>query len=130
MLIANLMTNQPATVSSRDNLQDAADLMKRGGFRRLPVVDGENLVGIVTDRDIRGHVGYLKSTTVAAVMTSDPQTMTPGMTVEDAARLMITHKIGGLPVIEHGKLVGIVTTTDVMKAFLQVEAGVQSLADE
>jgi acetoin utilization protein AcuB len=94
------------------------------------VVDGEALVGIVTDRDMLGHAGYLESTTVGAVMTADPQTMTPGMTVEDAARLMISHKISGLPVIDHGKLVGIVTATDVMKAFLQVEAGVQSLADE
>jgi signal-transduction protein with cAMP-binding, CBS, and nucleotidyltransferase domain len=84
----------------------------------------------VADRDLLGHAGYLQSTTVAAVMTSDPQTMTPGMTVEDAARLMIAHKISGLPVIDHGKLVGFVTATDVMKAFLQVEAGVESLADE
>ncbi len=130
MLIANLMTCVPATVSPHDNLLKAANLMKRGGFRRLPVVDGEALVGIVTDRDMLGHAGYLESTTVGAVMTADPQTMTPGMTVEDAARLMISHKISGLPVIDHGKLVGIVTATDVMKAFLQVEAGVQSLADE
>jgi acetoin utilization protein AcuB len=130
MLIANLMTCEPATVSSHDNLEKAATLMKRGGFRRLPVMDGDALVGIVTDRDIRGHAGYLDATTVAAVMTADPQTMRPNMTVEDAARLMIKHKIGGLPVLEDGKLVGIVTTTDVMKAFLQVEAGLESLADD
>jgi len=130
MLIANLMTCEPATISSHDNLLNAANLMKRGGFRRLPVVDGDTLVGVITDRDMLGHAGYLESTTVAAVMTADPQTMTPGMTVEDAARLMIAHKISGLPVIDHGKLVGVVTATDVMKAFLQVEAGVQSLADE
>ena len=130
MLISRLMTHKPTTVSSQDSLQTVATLMERGGFRRVPVVDGDNLVGIITDRDIRRHVGYLDSTKITAAMTSDPKTVTPKMSVEDAARLMISHKIGGLPVIEDGKLVGILTTTDVLKAFLQVEAAAQSFADE
>jgi acetoin utilization protein AcuB len=130
MLVSRLMTYQPATVSSQDNLQSAATLMDRGGFRRVPVVDGDSLVGIITDRDIRKHVGYLNSTRITAAMTADPKTVTPRMSVEDAARLMISHKIGGLPVVEDGKLVGILTTTDVLKAFLQVEAAAQSFADE
>src|ERR1700675_335567 len=118
MLISTLMTYGAETVSSHDSLQTAATLMERGGFRRVPVVDGDSLVGIVTDRDIRRHVGYLDSTKITAAMTSDPKTVTPRMSVEDAARLMISHKIGGLPVVEDGKLVGILTTTDVLKAFL------------
>jgi acetoin utilization protein AcuB len=130
MLISRLMTYQPTTVSSQDSLQTAATLMERGGFRRVPVVDGDNLVGIITDRDIRRHVGYLDSTKITAAMTADPKTVTPRMSVEDAARLMISHKIGGLPVVENGKLVGILTTTDVLKAFLKVEAAAQSFADE
>jgi len=130
MLISRLMTYKPTTVTSQDNLQTAATLMERGGYRRVPVVDGDTLVGIITDRDIRRHVGYLHSTKITAAMTSDPKTVTPKMSVEDAARLMISHKIGGLPVIEEGKLVGILTTTDVLKAFLKVEAAAQSFADE
>jgi acetoin utilization protein AcuB len=130
MLISRLMTYQPTTVSSQDSLQTAATLMERGGFRRVPVVDGGNLVGIITDRDVRRHVGYLDSTRITAAMTADPKTVTPRMSVEDAARLMISHKIGGLPVVEDGKLVGILTTTDVLKAFLKVEAAAQSFADE
>ena len=63
-------------------------------------------------------------------MTSDPKTVTPKMSVEDAARLMISHKIGGLPVMEDGKLVGIITTTDVLKAFPKVEAATQSFTDD
>jgi len=130
MLISSLMTCRPTTLSSRDKLTKAAGLMRKGGFRRLPVVDAGRLIGIITDRDIRRHVGYLDATTVGAVMTPDPKTVTPRMSVEDAARLMIAHKIDGLPVVEDGRLVGIVTTTDVMKAFLRVEAGVQTLADD
>jgi len=105
-------------------------LMEKGGFRRVPVVDDGKLVGIVSDRDVRAHSGYLVQTKVTAAMTSDPKTVTPHMSVEDAARLMIEHKIGGLPVVEDGKLVGILTTTDVLKAFLKVEAAAQSFADE
>jgi acetoin utilization protein AcuB len=130
MLISRLMTYGATTVSSHDSLRTAATLMESGGFRRVPVVDEDQLVGIVSDRDIRAHSGYLDSTKVTAAMTSDPKTVTPRMSVEDAARLMIAHKIGGLPVVEDGKLVGILTTTDVLKAFLKVEAATQSFADE
>jgi acetoin utilization protein AcuB len=135
MLISRLMTNNPVTISPYDTLQAAISLMERGKFRRLPVVEGKNLVGIVTDRDIRTHLdmlpsffakvvgslGYLESTKVTAAMTSDPITVTPNQTAEDAARLMIARKIGGLPVVEGGTLLGVVTTTDVLRAFLSVE---------
>jgi acetoin utilization protein AcuB len=130
MLISRLMTYGATTVSSNDSLRTAATLMEQGGFRRVPVVDEDQLVGIVSDRDIRAHSGYLDSTKVTAAMTSDPKTVTPRMSVEDAARLMIAHKIGGLPVVEDGKLVGILTTTDVLKAFLKVEAATQTFADD
>jgi acetoin utilization protein AcuB len=130
MLISRLMTYGAETISSHDTLQTAATLMERGGFRRVPVVDDGKLVGIISDRDVRAHSGYLDSTRVTAAMTSDPKTVTPQMSVEDAARLMIEHKIGGLPVVEDGKLVGILTTTDVLKAFLKVEAAAQTFADE
>jgi acetoin utilization protein AcuB len=122
MLISRLMTNSPVTVSPRDTLQAAMSLMERGKFRRLPVVEGEQLVGILTDRDIRAHQGYWQSTRVTAAMTADPMTVTSNQTVEDAARLMIAHKIGGLPVVEDGRLLGVVTTTDVLRAFLSLSS--------
>lgn len=130
MLISRLMTYGATTVSSHDTLRTVATLMERGGFRRVPVVDDDKLIGIISDRDVRAQAGYLDSTKVTAAMTPDPKTVTPRMSVEDAARLMIEHKIGGLPVVEDGKLVGILTTTDVLKAFLKVEAAAQSFADE
>jgi len=130
MLIRRAMTNGAETVSSRDTLRTAADLMARGGFRRVPVVDDGKLVGIVSDRDVRAHSGYLDITRVTAAMTSELKTVTPEMTVEDAARLMIHHKIGGLPVVENGDLIGIITTTDILKGFLNVEAATQALMEE
>jgi acetoin utilization protein AcuB len=130
MLIGNLMTYQPKTLSSKDTVQTAAAMMKGGGFRRLPIVEDDRLIGIITDRDIRKHLDHADSLTIGEVMTTELKTMTPRMSVEDAARLMIKHKIDGLPVMDDGKLVGIVTTTDVMKAFLRVEAGVQSIEED
>ncbi len=130
MLVRRLMTNNPTTVSARDSLEVASGLMQRGKFRRVPVVEGDRLVGILTDRDIRRHLGSLGWTKVDGAMTADPMTITPQMTVEDAARLMISHKIGGLPVIDGGKVVGIVTTTDVLKAFLNIERATQALLDD
>lgn len=120
MHIWNVMTSEVITVSPDDKLSIAQQLMDERHFRRLPVVQNGALVGIITDRDMRKHAGYLDVTRVNAAMTPNPLTISPRVTAEDAARLMLDHKIGGLPVIENGKLVGIVTTTDVMKAFLRV----------
>jgi len=120
MQILNLMTADPATVSSRDTLAMAKAVMDAGHFRRLPVVDDGKLVGILTERDIREHTGYLESTRVDAAMRTALVTVGPRATVEEAARLMLQHKIGGLPIVDDGRLVGIVTTSDLLKAFLNV----------
>ena len=101
--------------------------MDDGRFRRLPVVEGGRLVGILTERDIREHTGYLGSTRVNAAMRTALITVTPFNTVEDAARLMLKHKIGGLPIVADGKLVGIVTTSDLLRAFLLVVAGASQI---
>lgn len=120
MQIVNLMTPDPITISQRDTLSKAKSLMDEGCFRRLPVMDNEQLVGIVTERDLREYTGYLESTRVTAAMRTPLVTLTPYDTVEDAARLMLKHKIGGLPIVDDGTLVGIVTSSDLLKAFLNV----------
>jgi CBS domain-containing protein len=84
------------------------------------VVDDGRLVGIVTERDLREFTGYLKSIRVNAAMRTALITITPYDTVEDAALLMLKHKIGGLPIVDDGTLVGIVTSSDLLKAFLNV----------
>jgi acetoin utilization protein AcuB len=99
MRVADRMTANPVTVSPEENLATARELMKRGKFRSLPVVEGGRLVGILTDRDTRQHEGYFELTKVAAAMKSDPMTVAPESSVLDAAGLLIQHKIRGLPVM-------------------------------
>ncbi|MFZ0246241.1 CBS domain-containing protein [Candidatus Binatus sp.] len=127
MQIVNLMTSDPIVINPDDTLANAKAIMDDGRFRRLPVVESGRLVGILTERDIREHTGYLGSTRVNAAMRTALITVTPFNTVEDAARLMLKHKIGGLPIVADGKLVGIVTTSDLLRAFLLVVAGASQI---
>jgi len=120
MLVSNRMTKDLVTATGEDLLIQARLKMQRGGFRRLPVVDDGQLVGIITDRDLREHTGYLDRTAVKAVMSQKPVTVTPATTLEAAAQILLTRKIGGLPVVEKGRVVGLITTTDILQAFLDV----------
>jgi acetoin utilization protein AcuB len=123
MQIVNLMTSDPVTIDQHDTMSKAKSIMDAGNFRRVPVVDGGRLVGILTERDLREYTGYLESTRVNAAMHTPLITVTPYNTVEDAARLMLKHKIGGLPIVLGDALVGIVTTSDLLRAFLVVVGG-------
>ena len=118
MQIVNLMTPNPITATPRDTLADAKRAMDTGQFRRLPVIEGGTLVGILTERDIREHIGYLEKTRVEVAMKGSVVTVSPYNTAQDAAVLLLEHKIGGMPVVSSGELVGIVTTSDLLKAFL------------
>jgi acetoin utilization protein AcuB len=120
MQIVHVMTKHPETIAPDAPLFDAKEMMDAGGFRRLAVVDQHRVVGIITERDLREHSGYLKTTKVDAAMKSPVITVYSSTTVEDAARLMLKHKIGGMPVVDAGKLVGMVTTTDMLRALLSV----------
>ena len=81
----------------------------------------------MTDRDLRQHEGYLESTKVTAAMKLDPMTVAPESSALDAARLLVEHKIGGLPVVDEGKLVGIVTTSDLLRALVDVVHATESI---
>ena len=116
MIVAELMTNHPLTVGPSDTLQLAHEKMEAGRFRQVPVVDEERLVGILTDRDTRQHIGQLAQTRVDAVMSTHPFSVHPSAPVEKAAHLLMTNKIGSLPVVEDGRLVGIITATDMLRA--------------
>jgi acetoin utilization protein AcuB len=119
MRVKQKMTAPAVTVAPNDTLEKAAAKMNAGKFRRLPVVERGKLVGIVTDRDLRQHIGQLAKTKVRAVMSENVVTVSPLTTLEHAAHLMLQHRIGGMPVLtEDGTVAGIVTTSDLLGAFL------------
>lgn len=120
MIVGNRMTKEPITVGPDDLLIRASHKMQAGGFRRLPVVSDGKLVGIVTERDLRQHRGYLEHTKINGVMTENPVTVVPATTLEEAAQILLERQIGGLPVVADGRLIGIITTSDILKAFLDV----------
>ena len=120
MLVSKRMTKDPVTVTPEDLLIQARLKMQKGGFRGLPVISDGQLVGIITDRDIREHLGLLDRTEVKAAMSKKPITVIPATTVEAAAQILLKQKIGGLPVVETNRLVGMITTSDILQAFLDV----------
>jgi len=122
------MTTDVTTVGRNDELTIADDIMKMKRLRHLPVVEEGRLVGILTQRDLfhaalstalnfgeKAQKGFLKTVVVKEVMTDEVLTIDPGADVKEAARRMIEHKIGCLPVVENGKLVGIVSETDLLR---------------
>ena len=130
MRVRELMTATPITVAPESTVVDARHLMATRRFRHLLVVDGERLVGIVTDRDIRltlpslatslsvWELNYLLARlTVKDVMSRSVITIGADRDAAEAARIMVEHKIGALPVLEGERLVGIVTETDFLRAF-------------
>jgi acetoin utilization protein AcuB len=133
MLIQEIMTLDPTTARPQDTLRAAIEKMAAVGCRRLPVVEDGQLVGIVADLDIRQALNspiilherwqdedLMDAATVQACMTLDPITVEPQTSVIVAARLMRDRKIGGLPVMERGRLVGIVTETDMLDALIKL----------
>jgi len=120
MEMIHIMTRHPETIHSDETLAKAKEMMDVAGFRRLPVVKDGEMVGMLTERNLREHFGYLESTKVNVAMSTPVVSVGPNSTVQEATRLMLRHKIGGLPVVDSGKLVGIVTTIDMLRAFLEV----------
>ena len=131
-LVRHWMTRNPVTIHPKTTLPEAHKLMKELGIRRLPVVERGRLVGIVTLGDLREaepsetHLlnqfelkDVLAKQTVEKIMTWEPITVLPEMTLQQAARLMLTHKIAGLPVIDNDALIGIITESDVFHALVQ-----------
>ena len=112
--IEERMARTLVTAKPSDTLAAAAAKMKAGKFRRLPVVEANQLVGIVSEFDLKRYAQALDSTLVEIAMTRDPVTVMPSDTQEHAAALMREHDVGALPVIFAGKLVGIITAKDLM----------------
>lgn len=115
-LVGAWMTRDPATATPDERLSSVHNKMVEGGFRCVPIVKDGAPVGIVTDRDIRNHTGFLEHTEAFKAMSEALITVSPSTTVREAGRLLRERKIGALPVVEEGKLTGVITTTDVLNA--------------
>jgi predicted transcriptional regulator len=115
-LVGAWMTNNPVTGQMDEALSTIQSKMVKGGFRSIPLIQGDRVVGLLTDGDIRAHEGHLAETPANKAITQALVTIGPETTVREAARIMRERKIDGLPVVEDGKLVGIITTTDVLEA--------------
>lgn len=118
MVLADIMTPRVVTVRATEPASAAWTRMRRRGIRHLVVMDGGNVAGVVSERDLGGRSGAVqrRGRTVGSMMTRSVVTASPNVTVRDAANLMRSKLIGSLPVMEEGKLVGIVTATDVFDA--------------
>ena len=128
--VIDVMSKDPLTVSPSDTVGKAEDLMYENHYRQLPVVENKQLIGIVSDRDIRSFLAqssFLEpeeraralTTKVTNIMTSKPLTVSPDDDLREAVELLIEEKIGGIPVMDESQgLVGIVTYVDVLRFLL------------
>ncbi len=133
MFVRMWMTRDVISVPPEMPILEARDVMKQNLVRRLPVLKGGKLIGIVTQGDIQEagpsdatslsiwELNYLLARmTVAEIMTKDAVTVSPDTPIEEAALIMRRKKVGGLPVLEDGKLVGIITESDIFEALCEV----------
>jgi acetoin utilization protein AcuB len=140
MMIRELMTGGLVTVRPETSVQQARDLLAKERIRHLPVTGpGGVLAGIVTDRDIRLNLPsratslsaqeithLLSRLTVGEIMTRSVVTIGPDRPAREGAQLMLDHKVGALPVLDDGHLIGIITETDIVRAFVRTTAPASS----
>ena len=112
MKVRELMTRPPLTIGAEDDIALAVQLMEWGDVRHLPVVRDDHLVGIVSQRDILAAGSRHRR--ISQIMSAPVQTADPDDDVADAARRMVAGRLGCLPVLARGELIGIVTVTDLV----------------
>jgi CBS-domain-containing membrane protein len=133
MFVGERMSHPVISVSPETPIQDALVMFKKEHIRRAPVIKDGKLVGIVSERDLLNaspspvtslsvwEINYLISkVTVKQVMSKKVKCIDIGTPIEEAARIMADSKIGGLPVMRSGKVVGMITETDLFKIFLEL----------
>lgn len=129
--VRSMMQTQVITATPTMSLAEIQRVMHTNNIRHVPVVSGKRLVGMMTDRDLReatpspattlarGEIAYhMETTPIKTCMTRDVFWIRPDLTMRQAARLLVQHSIGCLPVVDHGMLVGVVTDSDCVRALL------------
>jgi acetoin utilization protein AcuB len=117
MQVSAWMSSPVHTVTPTTTAADSVALIHRHRIRHLPVMEGDRVIGVVTDRDLRG---VAPETPVSAIMSHPVVVVSLRTAIEKAARLLFDRRIGCLPVIEDGKLIGILTQTDAVAALVNV----------
>jgi acetoin utilization protein AcuB len=123
MKIRDLMIPDPIAITATASISDAIELMKANHIRHLPVVSkGRKLEGLVTLADLKQGLipSMLGDVDLKDLMITDPITVAPEDDIETAAQIIYKHKIGGLPVTKNARLVGIITETDMLRAFIDM----------
>lgn len=146
MLVKNRMSQPVITVGPETPIMDALNTMKTNNIRRMPVVDERgNLLGIISDKDLLNagpsdatslsvwEINYLVAKiTVKKVMTTKVLTVTENTAIEEAARIMVDNKVGGLPVMRGDQIIGVITESDLFKILLELmgarESGIRVTA--
>jgi CBS domain-containing protein len=136
MKVKDIMIKEVATLDVDDELSLANDIMRLGRIRHLPVVSGETLVGIISERDLfrsslAQALGYgnkdsrevMKTLRIKDVMVKQLVTVSPDMELKDVVGLMVDRKIGCLPVVQDNKLLGLVTETDILLQYCRELGG-------
>ena len=134
MLVKNWMSKPVITIGVNNSMQEASRLLEKHHIRMLPVIQGESLVGIITDRDLKRSSAsnatslekhellyLLLKITVRDIMTKNPICVTPDYTIEETARILMEHKISGVPVVgTNGEVDGIVTQSDLCRVLINL----------
>ena len=126
------MPKNVATVQVSDDLHDVIDLVKKNHIRHVPVLEGHDVVGIISSTDINrltfsslfenqegADEAILEMLSISQVMTQKPRTVEAALSIKEVAEILASEEYHALPVVENGQLVGIVTTTDVIKYLLE-----------
>ena len=131
--VRECMISNVETLGPESTMEEAVQLEMRRKIRHIPVLEDGKLVGILTDRDLKRampslltgndrevHERVLKGTLVSQLMTKSPTTVAPDLPLRDAVRILVEKKFGALPVVEGGRLVGIITEIDLLRAYLKI----------
>jgi acetoin utilization protein AcuB len=133
MFVKNKMTTNPFTISPDQTIPDAHEIMTKQGVKRLPVMQNGKLVGVVSKEDIAqaspskatafsvGELTYLLAKTkISKVMTKNPVAISSTALLEEAATMMRDNSVGFLPVVDNGRLVGVITESDIFDSFIEL----------